>query len=111
MAGRGSEVRTKSAQSLVRMDPDLAVRVRSAAKVEGLSDAAWFRKLAVEATNAPQALSAPTQRPHLPSEDIAELARLTASVARLNGAMVQLQITFREKWNDGSACLWRAGAL
>lgn len=96
MAGRGSEIRAKSAQSLVRMDQDLAVRVRSAAKAAGLSDAAWFRKIAVKATNASKALSAPTQRPHLPPEDVAELARLTASVARLNGALVQLQIAFRE---------------
>ena len=45
---RGSEIRPKTAQVLVRMAPELARSVRRAAEQAGLSDAAWLRDLAVK---------------------------------------------------------------
>lgn len=93
MPGRGTEKRAMSEAALVRMEPELAELVSDAAKRAGLSKAAWLRELAVKRLNAPQDMAKASR---LPTPDLEGLARLTASVARLNGAMVQLQITFRE---------------
>lgn len=94
MSGRrGTETRNMSEAALVRMEPELAELVSDAAKRAGLTKASWLRELAVKRLDAPQDMAKSSR---LPTPDLEEFARLTASVARLNGAMVQLQITFRE---------------
>ncbi|MET1414718.1 hypothetical protein ABVF61_20775 [Roseibium sp. HPY-6] len=93
---RGSEIRPKTAQVLVRMAPELARSVRRAAEQAGLSDAAWLRDLAVKNLGVDPDLAAPTSRAVVPPADLEGISRLTASVARLNGAVVQLQVAFRE---------------
>ncbi|CTQ77575.1 hypothetical protein [Roseibium alexandrii] len=93
---RGSENRQKSEQVLVRMAPELARRVNAVAEAAGLSSASWIRDLAVKELGVDRKFVAPTPRVAVPPRDLLEISRLTASVARLNGAVVQLQISIRE---------------
>lgn len=96
MPGRGTEIRAKKSQALVRMDSALAAAVAAAAKAADLTVAAWFRMLAVESLKIDPDLAAPTEPAYRPEADVAELGRIVRLISRNNGAVVQLTATLRE---------------
>jgi hypothetical protein len=79
-----------SAAALVRLPPELAAAVRSAATAARLTDAAWLRSLAVFAVaGAPTDARPSPPRRALPPEDVVAVAKLREAVGEAVGALVR----------------------
>ena len=100
MSTSGSETRRLTSALFVRLDPKLRAFVDTAAASASTNGATWVRDLIADRQgNAAHAQQRPAirRRPSSPRppDDIAELSRLAADVARLNGAVVQLAKALR----------------
>ena len=86
-------------QALVRLPSGVAGRIASLAAAEGVTGAAWSRRVLVAAAGADPADAVPVParrapRPPAPAHVI-EIARLRESVAELAGAMVRAAVLAR----------------
>lgn len=100
MPGRGSEIRRMPRSAYVRLGDGLAAQVRTAAEADGLSDAAWLRRLAVNAIAADPVEARPVRRkrpvPPPPPRYIRAMVALQEVVAELGGSMVKAAVRTRE---------------
>ena len=89
----GSEKRKKVEALLVRMEPDLAEKLRKAAAARRISGAQWARNVMSRAlgrkSKAPRPMSAD---PDL----LRRLAEIATSLGRQSGALIQVAKTVRE---------------
>jgi len=95
-----SEIRAMASQVFVRLRPELATALDAAASEAGLSRAGWARReIARSLPDASEVASLPLSPPRrpttIPPADLAEVSRLSASLSRTGGAVVQLTKAFR----------------
>ena len=99
----GSETRQLNKKVDVRVTEEIRELFRSAAEASSppLSVGAWLRMLGLDAIGQSELeppRSKPRHRVKLPDVDLAEVSRMAATIARLNGAVVQLS---RAERKDG----------
>lgn len=100
MPGRGTDSRRMQRSAYVRLGDGLAGQVRAAAEADGITDAAWLRRLAGTALSADPAQARPTRRkkpvPPPPPEHVRALVALQEVVAELGGSLVKAAVRTRE---------------
>lgn len=99
-SARASESRA-AGQVFVRLRSELSVALDAAAAEAGLSRAGWVRRELAralpEGSEAAPLPPSPPRRPvTIPAADLAEVSRLSASLSRTGGTVVQLCRAFRE---------------
>ena len=94
-----SNARRLDGQVLVRLPAPTAARIAALAAADGLTGAAWVRRVLVTAAGADpvDAVPVPARRaPRPPAPDhVIEIARLRENVAELAGAMVRAAVLAR----------------
>lgn len=85
----------------IRLRPELARALDAAAAEAALSRAGWVRRTVVQSLpNDSELTSLPPSPPcrpaTIPAEDLAEVSRLSASLSRVGGSVVQLCRALRE---------------
>ena len=100
MPGRGTETRRMPRSAYVRLGDGLAGRVRAAAEADGITDAAWLRRLAAVAVDADPTEARPVRRkrpvPPPPAEHVRAMVALQEVVAELGGSLVKAAVRTRE---------------
>lgn len=90
----------KSVSVFIRLMPQLAAALDAAASEAGLSRAGWVREQVARALPDHGGIVLPPSPPRrpatIPPQDLAEVSRLSASLSRTGGAVVQLCRAFRE---------------
>lgn len=91
----------KSRSVYIRLQPGIAARLDAAASEAELSRAGWVRREIARAlpqdSEAASLPPSPPRRPiAIPPADLAEVSRLSASLSRIGGAVVQLCRAYRE---------------
>jgi len=91
--------RTMAGQVYARLPVPTAMRIAALATADGLTGAAWVRRVLVAAAGTDLADAVPVSARRAPcppaSEHVLELARLRESVAELAGAMVKAAVRTR----------------
>ena len=100
MPGHGTESRRMRRSAYVRLGDELAGQVRAAAEADGITDAAWLRRLAAVAVDADPTQARPVRRkrpvPPPPPEHVRAMVALQEIVAELGGSLVKAAVRTRE---------------
>lgn len=98
----GSETRQLNKKVDVRVTEEIRELFQAAAEASSppLSVGAWLRMLGLDAIDQSEfepPRSKPRHRVRLPDADLAEVSKMAATIARLNGAVVQLSKSERKE--------------